>query len=534
MEETSSMKPKRKDTTEDKYRIAATIAFIVVIVGIGVPMWWKTTTVYRVSLPSSAILRLSEHPIKTVVHVSIYTQQPDRAQLLITELQNAFKDSNVWIMEFKQLSPFAKAAEAHTPAALEKLLLQEHPQSVGDFMFIEWPKLEDELLLTTERSALMRTDVTSNKMAQLLHSKILQTYRVNQILSTDERMGIKSEAPQPDYDVVISVLNPKPKITNAKWNVVMAAQTYIEPFLAQISDISSYTVRTQWKYRVALEADLKQVRDQTKLGRHYALQESALPHLLTSIAQNLSASITDKPVINLVVYIPPCSSAPLHIYNNKNQILTRDGVDAFISPPWGGFIIANPPERVCMAYMNDEPAMQYYVNTNDNMQVMLDQLQKLLDISSEVQVSGVKTVDIEQLAPRRWEYESYIRRSAIRHIATASNTLQSLIKLLDQISYIVIDDQVGTAITKSHSDILAAKAALLEHRLLNASALAKRAFVASERGFFDASLLAQLYFPDEQKYAIYIPLFLPVMVPVLSSFNMLRKLLQRKRKEKQP
>lgn len=189
-------------------------------------------------------------------------------------------------------------------------------------------------------------------------------------------------------------------------------------------------MRTQWKYRVSIEADLKQVRDQSKLGRHYALQESALPHLLTSIAQNLSASITDKPVINLVVYIPPCTSAPLHIYNNANEMLTRNGVDAFISPPWGGFIIANPPEHVCLAHLNEEPPQTYYVNTNDNMQVMLDQLHKLLDISSEVQIAGVKTVDIEQLAPRRWEYESYMRRSAIRHIATASSTLESLIKLL--------------------------------------------------------------------------------------------------------
>ncbi|EDW59129.2 GPI transamidase component PIG-S isoform X2 [Drosophila virilis] len=533
MEQTSPLKPNRRDKTEDKYRIAATIAFIVVIVGIGVPMWWKTTTVYRVNLPSSAIQSLSDQPIKTAVEVAIYTQQPSRAQLLITELQNAFSDSDIWNVEFKQLVPFAKAAEAHTPAALEKLLLQAHPQSVGDFIFIEWPRLEDELLLTTERSALMRSDVTSNKLAQLLHSKILQTYRINQILSTDERLGAKSEAPQPAYDVVISVLNPKPRLTHAQWNVALAAQTYIEPFLAQISDISNYTVRTQWKYRVAIEAEVKQVRDQSKLGRHYALQESALPHLLTSIAQNLSASITDKPVINLVVYIAPCSTAPMHIYNSKNEMLTRDGVDAFISPPWGGFIIANPPERVCLAHVNNEPPLAFYVNTNDNMQVMLDQLHKLLDISNEVQMAGVKTVDIEQLAPRRWEYESYMRRSAIRHIATASNTLQSLVKLLDQISYIVIDDKVATAITNSYVDILAAKAALLEHRLLDASALAKRAFVASERGFFDASLLAQLYFPDEQKYAIYIPLFLPVMVPVLSSFNMLRKLLQRKRKEKQ-
>ncbi|KAL7729879.1 hypothetical protein ACLKA6_014728 [Drosophila palustris] len=496
-------------------------------------MWWKTTTVYRVSLPSSDILRLSEQPIRAAVQVGIYTQQPSRAQLLISELESAFKDSEFWTVEFKLLANFVKASQAHTPDALEKLLLEAYPQSVGDFMFIEWPKLEDELLLTTERSALMRSDVSSSKLSQLLHSKILQTYRINQILTTDERLGVKSEAPQPAYDVIVSVLNPKPRLTHAQWNVALAAQTYIEPFLAQISDISNYTVRTQWKYRVSIEADLKQVRDQSKLGRHYALQESALPHLLTSIAQNLSGSITDMPVINLVVYIPPCSSAPLHIYNNANEMLTRNGVDAFISPAWGGFIIANPPEHVCLAHLNDEPPQTYYVNTNDNMQVMLDQLHKLLDISSEVQIAGVKTVDIEQLAPRRWEYESYMRRSAIRHIATASSTLESLIKLLDQISYIVIDDKVGTAITNSYGDILAAKVALLEHRLLDASALAKRAFVASERGFFDASLLAQLYFPDEQKYAIYIPLFLPVMVPVLSSFNMLRKLLQRRRKEKQ-
>jgi len=57
------------------------------------------------------------------------------------------------------LPTFPKASDAHTPDALEKLLLQAYPQSVGDFMFIEWPKLQDELLLTTERSALMRSDV---------------------------------------------------------------------------------------------------------------------------------------------------------------------------------------------------------------------------------------------------------------------------------------------------------------------------------------------------------------------------------------
>jgi len=138
----------------------------------------------RVTLPSSDILSLSETPIKTAVQVSIYTQQTSRGQLLIGELQSAFNDSGkyihstsillqkliyqcyvvmlaeIWSVEFKQLSPTSKTQEAHTPAALEKLLLEENVQSVGDFMFIEWPKLQEELLLTTERSALRRADTS--------------------------------------------------------------------------------------------------------------------------------------------------------------------------------------------------------------------------------------------------------------------------------------------------------------------------------------------------------------------------------------
>lgn len=65
---------------------------------------------------------------------------------------------DIWAVKFKQLNATAKIQEAHTPAVLEKLLLKEHPQRVGDFMLIEWPNLQEELLLTTERSALMRED----------------------------------------------------------------------------------------------------------------------------------------------------------------------------------------------------------------------------------------------------------------------------------------------------------------------------------------------------------------------------------------
>ncbi len=40
---------------------------------------------------------------------------------------------------------------------------------------------------------------------------------------------------------------------------------------------------------------------------------------------------------------------------------------------------------------------------------------------------------------------------------------------------------------------------------------------AASRSFFNPSMIAQLYFPDEHKYAVYTPLFGPVSVPILAA-----------------
>ncbi|XP_037948214.1 GPI transamidase component PIG-S-like isoform X1 [Teleopsis dalmanni] len=524
------------DIEEDKYRMYSSMSFMIVVILIGIPMWWKTTEVYRVSLPSYNILGLSENPIKTSVSIGIFTFQKERSSLLISELNEAFADNSLWDVKFVQILPFEKANEAKTPAGLESYILKQHQLKVGDFIFIEWPRLEEEVLLTNERSALIRTDTSANKIKSVINLLILQTHRIQQILTTDQRYATKSEAPQAEYDVIVSVLNPNPEIMDAKWNVQMAIETYLAPFLRDVSGVSNFTLKSQWKYQLAFEAELKQKRDTTKLGRHYALSETSLPHIITSIEKNLGVGITDKSPINLVVYIPPCSIAPIHIYNRHGNIATKHNVDSFISQKWGGIIIANPPEETCLAYNENQQPVQFYVNTNDIMQIMLHQLHKLLDISIEFNIPSVKTVALEQISPRRWEYESYIRRSTITHITTATNTLQSLIKLLDNISYIVINDDVGTSINTAYEHILLAKSALEANDLVSSSKYAKIAFTSSEHAFFDSTLLAQLYFPDEQKYAIYIPLFLPIMVPVIASFSMLRKLIVKlfgAKKEKQ-
>ncbi|CAG8555680.1 4399_t:CDS:2, partial [Acaulospora colombiana] len=44
---------------------------------------------------------------------------------------------------------------------------------------------------------------------------------------------------------------------------------------------------------------------------------------------------------------------------------------------------------------------------------------------------------------------------------------------------------------------------------------AKKAIERAESAFFDPTMVSMLYFPDEHKYAIYMPLFVPISVPLL-------------------
>lgn len=53
----------------------------------------------------------------------------------------------------------------------------------------------------------------------------MQTHRIKQILAKDQRDVLKTEAPQAEYDVIVSVLNPRPDFMNAKWHVQMAVES---------------------------------------------------------------------------------------------------------------------------------------------------------------------------------------------------------------------------------------------------------------------------------------------------------------------
>lgn len=289
-----------------------------------------------------------------------------------------------------------------------------------------------------------------------------------------------------------------------------------------ISPLSNFTLKSQWKYQHSFNIPNKQIRDDTPLGRHYALSEENLPLIITSIERNLGSAISNKPPIHLVVYVPPCTTSPLHIYNRNGDRTSKNNVESFLSSEWGGIIIANPPVSSISEYLKEQNRIEFDVNTQDVMQVMLYLLRKIVGIQNDVHISGCSRTNLVTLEPRQWEVDTHIRTGVVHLLTSATLTLKSIVKLLGDIGYIVINDEVGDAINTAFKNIVISKQYLKDGDINQAVIYARKAYHYSEMAFFDPSLLALLYFPDEQKYAIYIPLFLPIMIPVLLSLSSIK------------
>ena len=138
-----------------------------------------------------------------------------------------------------------------------------------------------------------------------------------------------------------------------------------------------------------------------------------------------------------------------------------------------------------------------------------------------------KLVGLDAINPRNgirndvffhsWEIDYIMRKVAQKQILKTLSSLESVEKLVSKITNIVIQKDVAekmhSAVEMSHRSL----DLLLDGQLETAYSLSSKSYLISERAFYDPSLLELLYFPHDQKFAVYLPLFLPVSLPLLSS-----------------
>lgn len=266
-----------------------------------------------------------------------------------------------------------------------------------------------------------------------------------------------------EYDVLVTVVNPRPHELklNLKTEEVDAA---LQPFLKSISPVANFTVKSQWLYLVELGVQPKKFED------HFALFEEQLPHIVTPLEKKLWSHLSPRPCINLVIYVSQCIGT-LRLYNNARQPVTSN---SFINPGWGGILVLNPDEEDCKKGV-------YAPNLSQIIPVFITQLRKLFDIENT-------------------NLLRFKKRQAEKMIDSSKRTLKSLAQLLLEISSIVISDEVAGRIKLAIEATEEAEALLKRDDLDEGLNKAKIAFWNSEGAFSDPSLLALLYFPDDQKY----------------------------------
>lgn len=180
--------------------------------------------------------------------------------------------------------------------------------------------------------------------------------------------------------------------------------------------------------------------------------------------------------IYFILFVPDEKQSPVTVDHHENN--------AILVPKWGSVIFYNKDQ-------------------NNDLDHLIKQFLVHLD-----QLLGAESLE-------RWQ--------TLRTIANFQNgrqTLLTLSQLLLSIPNIVIDDPMSEKIHQSVE--------LLEqcHRNFNHQQCQQGRLIA-DQVFFDPSLLKLLYFPDDQKFAIYVPLYLPMGAPIaLTLLNDLKFLIK--------
>ncbi|XP_067279760.1 GPI transamidase component PIG-S [Pseudorasbora parva] len=544
----------------------AALAIAAVVIGVGIPLWWKTTETYRAWLPFSEISELDSLQLQLSVDIEVVfsrgTLTPEQQKKVPLSHVNE-KEHQV---DTKTGLRYKYETRYRTATIMEEDALNQPTAAEADLslhMLTESPCGSVVVYVIPESSTLLAADVkvyvgqrrtallrsapswSSGSLKEVLSNLDLQ---VEQVVSTmsfshqdivaalsnrvrmtkmtkegmaDSMRAIKSS---PGYEITFSLLNPDPKSHSLHWDIEGALYSYIQPLMDKLAPIANFSVDSQILYYAVLGVN---PRFDNSVSA-YTLNADSLSHVINPVEARLgSNAASSNPVLNFLLYVPDAHHSPLFIRDHGKREVPSN---AFHSPRWGGIMVYNVNE---MYGPETERPVDITINMAKVMGVFLAQLRLMLGVQRTRPPAGFVLQSPGSAGLADWELDRLLWSRSVENIATASTTITSLAQLLDQIGNIVINDNIAQQVSSAVSSLQSAVAELEAGNLAFALQYSREAILASERAFFDPSLLHLLYFPDDQKFAIYIPLFLPMCVPIVLSLLKIVSETKKRRADKQ-
>ncbi|BHF70158.1 hypothetical protein SprV_0301320800 [Sparganum proliferum] len=303
----------------------------------------------------------------------------------------------------------------------------------------------------------------------------------------------------------------------------------VEPGLLDLQRYVRLNMYSQYLYAVSLEGF--QSSRLSKDGKYRYYDATQLSSLLNSLEAFLGQDSLQSDEDGITSTAQGLHLVILFNERTKAKNATSDRPLRFELPGNGGkptvTSIALVPQWGCLISLDNS------VVTLENLgPTLVNAIRSLLGVPhaelDSVRVNGASAPilfehDSNPMEVSRWELDSWLLFRAIESISTTSLTLNSLVDMVHNVRNVVIRSYVAdrihasVAAWKSAVDSLAASGEAQRDRLGQAFLSTKTALEKANAAFFDHSLLDLLYFPSDQVFGIYLPLFAPVCLPIVLS-----------------
>ncbi|KAJ2508289.1 GPI transamidase component [Coemansia sp. RSA 2049] len=542
------------------------VGSILVLLLIGLPLWWTTTRVYRAALPVAEISRYASTDVLRIpvfFHIDADSALPPVAAADIEKTVRTMvkatrgpRGSGAWPVRYSTVVARGKAP-AGTPGHYSVRVARSDNASAGHSAVDVSP--DRTVRITLPRAAQLSAQSVEQSVARVIAAIVSREERAVQggsraLGERKQRQGLRSRESRgalkfaPHVSVTLTLLNENPVAgAQVDWEIEKAAAELLQPLVDALQPLTRLSVTSQVLHHAGPPPVTPIVRNNATY-----LTPPMLSHFVNSPSWNLASVDPVAPTLNFILYVPALASQPVRILESEAAGADSVGTNAFSIPQWGGVAIANLPAHA-------RPGSKVVLSSTElqpHMGVFVAQLRALLGIRSDTPLAasaasaaddgsallergtGVRVQLASETGVSGWELDALMRQWTIQGRQTAITTLQSLVRLVDSLQNMVVMDAIKTQVDQSLAALSAIdstpRAAVADYSAATSFASAATAAVLAETAFFDPSMVSMLYFPDQHKYAIYFPFFLPVAIPVLSAIRHLVIASRRRRRKAVP
>lgn len=426
--------------------------------------------------------------------------QEQEAQNLLRLTQHALDDLNDFPGHHLrlQLDPSASTVNGSANPDHVALIIRLQP---GDATTVSLHPYESILDITYPPNSIPSPSSSSSSLATYVASELRSTFAEEQtvisyLLSTSSakpehrpqglapdtadtiaKRTTRSLRYAPTYHLTFSLFTDGP--VPSSWDIEAAIDEYMKPVLDVLSPIHNFTIDTQVQLYAAP-------------GVHsQVLSKDDLSSFINAAEWPLSPSIGGAPTVNFIVFIgnQTINLSPTLQDAEASETVVSSTSHSWLIPQWG------------TVYLLNLPSSKTHVPVEDLKQPLLTFTTHLLSLLG-TPISGS--------LPLRLSTLSRIRSADL--LLRASSTLGSLARLSLALPSISIPNSVADGVSTTIRHLrLACERLGTPDGLIHAQI----AEAAAEKAFFEKSMVQQLYFPDEHKIAVYLPLLGPVGVPLV-------------------